>query len=76
MTFGKEFKFEELMNRSIPELEEIKKAKQKQLYLIQKDKAVLCANIVSLQNMIESECEKYVEIEKREKSVSKIIDGY
>jgi len=57
------YTFQQLSEMTMAELWEIKKEKQQELYNLQKEKAALCANIISLQGMIQIECERKVEEE-------------
>lgn len=49
------YTFPELIKKTVEELENIKAEKQQELYEAKKEKAVLCANIISLQGMIKAE---------------------
>lgn len=54
----KTYVFEELIELTTEELEVIKKEKQDELYKVRQDKAMLCANIITLQGMIKTEMVK------------------
>ena len=56
---NKKYTFAELMEKSTKKLKAIKKEKQTELYVLQKGKQELCANIMALQNLIEQEMEVY-----------------
>ena len=53
--YKKNYNFDELMNLTVSELQNVKERKQEELFKAQQERALLASNILSLQSLIEAE---------------------